>query len=111
MLLSYLPSAPVEAVGREVRAALAAVAFREDKPDPALLEALKDKDPQRQSAAAALVGPGSNAQEMSGQRLLLPGLKRATKGEVYQDKKKVMEFEMTDIQIFNKLDDSVFAKP
>ncbi len=111
VLLSYLPSAPVEAVAREVRAALAAVAFREDKPDPALLEALKDKDPQRQAAAAALVGPGSNAQEMSGQRLLLPGLKRATKGEVYQDKKKVMEFEMTDIQIFNKLDDSVFAKP
>jgi hypothetical protein len=110
-LLSYLPSAPVEAVAREVRAALAAVAFQEGKPDPALLEALKDKDPQRQAAAAALVGPGSNAQEVPGQRLLLPGLKRATKGEVYQDKKKVMEFEMTDIQIFNKLDDSVFAKP
>jgi outer membrane lipoprotein-sorting protein len=111
VLLSYLPTAPNETVAREVRAALAAVAFRDGKPDKALLQALNDKEPQRQAAAAALVGPGGNSREMPGQRLLLPGLKRATKGEVYQDKKKSMEYEVSDIQIFNKLDDSVFSKP
>jgi len=111
VLLSYLPSAPDEAVAHEVRAALAAVAFRDGKPDPALLHALKDTDPQRQAMAAALVGPSGNARTVPGQRLLLPGYKRATKGEVYQDKKKNMVYEMTEIQIFNKLDDRVFSKP
>ncbi len=111
VLLFYLPSAPDETVAREVRAALAAVAYRDGKPDKDLLNALKDKDPQRQAAATALVGPGGKAQEMPGQRLLLPGLKGATKRAVYRDKKKGMEYEVTDIQIFNKLDDSVFSKP
>jgi hypothetical protein len=111
VLLSYLPSALDEAVAREVRAALAAVALRDGKPDKVLLDALKDKDPERRSAAAALVGPGKNPEDVFGQRLLLPGVKRAMKSAVYQDKKKVMEFEVSDIQIFNKLDDSVFAKP
>lgn len=111
VLLAYLPSAPDEAVAQETRAALAAVAFRDGKPDKALLQALKDKDPQRQAVAAALVGPGGNAQEVPGQRLLLPGFKHAAKGEIHQDKKKSREYEVTDLQIFNKLDDSVFAKP
>lgn len=111
-LLAYLPSAPEAMVAQEVRAALAAVALRDGKPDPALLQAVNDKDPQRQAAAAALVGPGdSKAQEMPGQRLLLPGLKVATKVVEYKDHKKISEYELTDIQIFNKLDDSVFSKP
>lgn len=112
VLLGYLPSAPNEAAAQEVRAALAAVAFREGKPDPALVQALKDKDPQRQAAAAAVLRAGGNAAaEPPGQRLFLPGFKYATKGEVLQNDKKYMEYELSDIQIFNRLADSVFSKP
>jgi hypothetical protein len=112
VLLGYLPSAPDEAVAQEVRAALAAVAFQDGKPDKTLVQALKDKDPQRQAAAAALLGSGSkNTEELPGQRLFLPGLKLATKGVVRENEKKTMDYELTDIQIFNKLDDSVFSKP
>src|SRR5581483_5467189 len=93
VLLSYLPTAPDETVAREVRAALAAVAFRDGKPDQALLQAMKDKDSQRRTVAAALVGPGANPQEIPGQRLLLPGLKFATKVVEYKEHKKEAEYE------------------
>src|SRR5947209_6702971 len=42
VLLAYLPSADDELVADEVRAALAALAAPEGRPDPALLRALAD---------------------------------------------------------------------
>jgi hypothetical protein len=85
VLQDYLPSAPDDTVAQEVRAALAAVGSADGKSGP--------------------------AQEIPGQRLLLPGFKRPTKGMVKQDGKKTAEYELSDYQIFNKLHDSVFAKP
>jgi hypothetical protein len=112
VLLNYLPSAPVEVVAQEVRAALAIVAFREGKPAQALVQALKHKDPQRRAAAAALLGGETGkAREIAGQRLFLPGLKWPMKGETYENEKKTRDYELTDIQFFSKLDDSVFSPP
>jgi hypothetical protein len=111
-LLGYLPSAPNDAVVHEVRAALAAVAFRDSKPEKVLVQALQDKDPQRRAAATVLVGSnGKRPEDLPGQRLLLPGLKFATRVVVKENEKKIMELDVSDFQIFNKLDDSVFSKP
>jgi hypothetical protein len=112
VLLGYLPFAPDEAVLQELRAALAATAFRNGKPEQALVNALKDKDPQRQAAAATLLESGGKKNsETAGQRLLLPGLRYATKVSVKEDGLRKQEYELSDIVIFNRLDDSVFSKP
>ncbi len=111
VLLAYLPSAPDETVAKEVQAALKSVAFQEGKPAKALLDALKDNDPKRRAAAKAILGADErNVRAPAGQRLSLAGLKRAMKGIGYQDTKKIIEWELTDIQFFNKLDDGIFAK-
>jgi HEAT repeat protein len=52
VLLGFLPSADNDAVAEDVRWALAAVAVREGKPEPALVAALSDKLPVRRAAAA-----------------------------------------------------------
>ena len=111
-LLTYLPSAPDEAVAQEVRRALAGVAFRDGKPQQTLIQALKDKDPQRRAAAAALVGGGrEKARGRAGERLFLPGLKWPTKGQSYENGKKTRDYDLSDIQFFSRLDDSVFSQP
>lgn len=111
-LLNYLPSAPDEAVAQEARAALAAVGIRDGKPDPVLLQALNDKDPQRRAAAVALLGEGrGKPPDRAGQRLFLPGLRWPTKGESYENEKKSREYELIEIQFYSKLDDSVFSQP
>jgi hypothetical protein len=112
VLLAYLPSAPDETVAQEVRTALAAAALRDGKPDKVLVDALQDKHPLRRAAAAYALGrDGGTIKERPGQRLLLPGIKRPTKSVQFRDGKKVLEWELVEVQFFNKLDDSVFAKP
>src|SRR5579884_3187205 len=62
-LLAYLPCADNHAVLREVRAALAALAYADGKPDAALLRALKDPVAVRRAAAGeALYRPDQPAQ-------------------------------------------------
>jgi HEAT repeat protein len=51
-LIDYYPFADDEAVARDVEAALARVAMPKGKPDPALLQALKDENAARRAAAA-----------------------------------------------------------
>jgi HEAT repeat protein len=51
-LIDFYPFADDEAVARDIEAALARVALPKGKPDPALLQALKDESPARRSAAA-----------------------------------------------------------
>jgi HEAT repeat protein len=51
-LIDYYPFADNDEVVREVEAALARVALPKGKPDPALLQALKDESPARRAAAA-----------------------------------------------------------
>jgi hypothetical protein len=51
VLLAYLPFAEDESVIDELRLALAAVAMRDGKPDPALLQGIEDRDTLRRAAA------------------------------------------------------------
>jgi hypothetical protein len=112
VLLAYLPCVGQETAVQEVRAALAAVAQRDGKPDPVLVQALEDKDPERRAAAAAALGRGSEpGKERPGQQLFLPGLKRARKVVIFQDSKKLLEYEEQEVKFFNKFKDDVFAKP
>jgi HEAT repeat protein len=52
VLLAYLPFAEDDTMAGEVRVALGAVAVRDGKPEPAVLEALADRLPLRRAAAA-----------------------------------------------------------
>jgi hypothetical protein len=134
VLLAYLPSAPDEEVAQEARTALIAVAFHDGKPDPALVQARQDKDPARRAAAIAILdrespaaarGEGRNAttpspireegggegKKMLTERAFVRGVKHAMKGVEYRDGEKFMAWEITEVQLFKRLDDSVFAKP
>jgi hypothetical protein len=111
-LLSYLPSAPDETVMQEVQAALAAVAFLGDKPDPALVRALDSNSPVRKAAAAAILDrDGKPARGPAGRQIFLSGIKRPMKSIQVVDGKKVMELAVTEVQFFNRFDDAMFAKP
>ncbi len=52
VLLAYAPKVEGQATADDVRAALAALAVRDGKPDPALVAALADKAPGKRAAAA-----------------------------------------------------------
>ncbi len=54
-LLAYLPYAEAEIVAHEIESTLAAVAFKDGKPDPALVKALDDKQPVVRAAAAEIL--------------------------------------------------------
>ncbi len=112
VLLSLAPSLPDEGLARELRAALAAVAVRGGKPDPLVEKALSDKDAARRAAAAAALGRDGGAfEKQPGRRLLVGGVKKPHKVTMYQDGKKEVEWEVIDVQYFNKFDDSLFARP
>jgi hypothetical protein len=109
VLLAYLPSAPDQAVDGDVRTALAAVAFQDGKPDKALSEALRARDPvQRQAAVEALgQAPSSNRPR----RLVVTGVKMPMKITQYHDGKKALEYEILETNLFTRFEDSLFAKP
>jgi hypothetical protein len=112
VLLAYLPGAADETVANEVRAALAEVAAVDGKPNPALVQALTDENPVRRAAATAALGKdGGDYERRPGRRLLVEGLVQPMKIVHYRDGEKFLEWSITDLQFFNKLDDSVFAKP
>jgi hypothetical protein len=112
VLLALAPSLTEEGLARELRAALAAVAVRDGKPDKAVEQALEDKDPARRAAAAAALGHDGGAYaRQPGRRLFLTGLKRPMKVCHYQDGEKQAEWELVDVQYFNKFDNSLFARP
>jgi HEAT repeat protein len=70
-LLGYLPFAEADTMTAEVEAALAAVALRDGKPDPAVLRALDDPlAPRRAAAAEALCRAGGQEHAPAVSRLL-----------------------------------------
>jgi hypothetical protein len=72
VLLAYLPVAEGESVGEEVRSALAAVAVRDGKADPALAAALADgKSALRRGAAAEALAKAGTADQLPAVRALL----------------------------------------
>jgi len=112
VLLDYLPFATNDRVAHKVRAALYAIGSSPGKPDPVLVEALHSKDPERRAAAAAALGRDGGAyRRLPGRRVYIPGLKGARKLVYYQQGKKIMELETTEVQFFNKFEDKLFAKP
>jgi PQQ-like domain len=60
VLLKYLPLAEDEAVGDDVRLALAAVAVKDGKPDPVLKQALESKEALKRGAAAEAFARGGD---------------------------------------------------
>jgi hypothetical protein len=112
VLLSYVGHATDEELTREVQVALAAVAVRDGKPDKVLEQALEDKDPGRRAAAAAALGRDGGAwAKRPGRRLYVEGVKLPMKSVSYSGGQKLLEGEVVDVQFFNRLDDSLFARP
>jgi HEAT repeat protein len=70
-LLAYVPFADDETVADEVRTALASLAVRDGKPDPALVAALADKSPQRRVAAGVALCRANVAGQRDAVRKLL----------------------------------------
>jgi hypothetical protein len=110
VLLNCLPGAD-EALAREIRSALYAVALRDGKPEPALVKALEDKDPVRRAAAAAVLGKDGGAFLRQPRRLVVSGVKMSFKTTAYTDGHKSMELFVEDVQLFNAFDDKDFAQP
>ncbi|HZT82898.1 MAG TPA: HEAT repeat domain-containing protein [Gemmataceae bacterium] len=78
-LLAYLPFADDDAVADEIKTALAAVALRDGKPDPALVKALEDPASLKRAAAVeALCQPGAD-QALPAVRKLLKDPKPAVR--------------------------------
>ncbi len=70
-LLAFLPFAEDEGTAEEVQDALNALAVRDGQPDPVLVKALHDKNPQwRAAAAEALCQPGLVEQQVEVRKLL-----------------------------------------
>jgi hypothetical protein len=112
VLLTLLLRTRDEVMAREVRAALAALAVRDGKPEPVLVQALADRDAQRQAAASAALGRDGGAYaRQPGRRLYLSGLKLPMKAVTYSDGKKLAEREVVAVEFFNEFEDSVFARP
>jgi hypothetical protein len=61
VLVAYLPCVDEESVEESWFEALRAVGFDGDRPDPALLAALTDRQPIRRAAAGALLGQSASA--------------------------------------------------
>jgi HEAT repeat protein len=70
-VLAYLPSAEDDVIAGELRTALAAMAVKDGKADPAVLKALEDKVPLRRAAAAEALAFAGGADERDAVRKLL----------------------------------------
>ncbi len=71
VLLDYLPWAEAEEQAEAVQTALGALALRDGKPEPALVTALRDKNPlRRQAAAVALASHGGAKGRAAAHKLL-----------------------------------------
>src|SRR5947209_3145186 len=70
LLLAYLPLAG-DAVTEEVRNTLAAVAVRDGRPEPALVQALDDRSPARRAAAGVALARAGSADLRAAARPLL----------------------------------------
>jgi hypothetical protein len=112
VLLALAPTLTDEDDARELRGALAAVAVRDGKPDRAVEKALEDKDPARRAAAAAALGKDGGAfEKQPGRRIFVSGLKRPMKTTHYQDGEKQLVLEVTEVEIYNRFEDKLFARP
>ena len=112
VLLAFLPWAPDERTADDVVEALAAAGAAASTGGPDLAKALKADDPQvRQAAAAALGRDGGIFLRRPGRRVFVEGLRYAGRTELYRNGKREMDLEVLDLQILNRHDEGVFARP
>jgi hypothetical protein len=112
VLLTYLPWAPDEATAKEVKEALAAVALLDGQPNSVLANALKDADPVRRAAAAAVLGKDGGAYAKQGwRRVAFQGLLLSNRVLAYREGRLHMDLTTYERHFYNRLDDSIFARP
>jgi HEAT repeat protein len=70
-LIGFAPFAEDDRVAQEIEASLVAVALRDGKPDPALIQALKDESPVRRATAAAVLCQAGGSSVLAAVRPLL----------------------------------------
>jgi hypothetical protein len=111
VLLAYLTGSEGE-LRREAQAALWALAQHKGPPDPDLVKALKDSDPIRRAAAAAALGEDGGAfARQPGRRLFPKGIKQPMKYTLRNDTETKLDAEVIEMQMFNRFEDKVFARP
>jgi hypothetical protein len=109
-LLNLLP-ADDESLGREVRAALHALA-QGGAPDAALVKALTGGEPARRAAAAAALGKDGGAYlKEPGRRLYGPLPRHAMKMVGTNAGKREMSLTTQEVEAFNRFDDRLFVRP
>ena len=112
VLLDYLPHAPNDKTSQFVLEALAAVAVQDGKVDPAIEQALHDKNPSRRAAAAAVLGKdGGVFAKQPWRPVLVDGVLLSRTANLYRDGRLHMDLETLEVHYYNRLDDSVFARP
>jgi hypothetical protein len=110
LLLAVLPGAE-PALASDIRAALAALAQRDGKPDPDLIAALADKDPTRRTAAITVLGKDGGAWlKLPGRKLFVTGPLSPTKITNSTDG-IVRTVEVVEVIYYNRLDDKLFDRP
>jgi hypothetical protein len=88
------------------------VAVRDGKVDKALERALVGQDPKRYFAAAAVLGKdGGTFAKQPWRPLLIDGVLLSRGCSLYRDGKLHMDLESVEVHYYNRLDDSVFARP
>jgi hypothetical protein len=101
-----------EDVAAEIYAALAGLATREGKTDPALEKALADKDEKRRRAAEAALGKDGGAYLKKASRRLYPdGGRFPAKAGIFVDGKLAAEIEFLDVHFVHRPDGRASDKP
>ncbi len=110
-LLEFLPRAEPEAA-EEIRVALLNFAEAPGGPPPALVKALDDANPQRREAVRAVLGKDGGAWLKKPGRPVFPaGVKMVHKNVLRCGDGRVVVLEYTHAQLYNRLDDKLFARP
>lgn len=93
VLLAFLPMADTPAVVAEIRSTLTTLAVRDGKPDPAVVEGLKDGTAIRRAAAAVALIEGDRAALKD----IYPKVREAAKVEADPETKFLMVFPMLTV--------------
>jgi hypothetical protein len=93
-LLNYLSNGPAEKTVPQLEAVLRYLAQRDEKVKPRVAAVLDKRK-----------------QALKGQLLFLPGFKYAVKGTQWRDGKKVMDWQLKDVEFYTALDESRFEAP
>lgn len=110
VLLNLLPGADRE-LALEIKAALYHLA-QKDTAKAVLVRALEDKAPAKRAAAAAVLGKDGGAYLKEPRRRTYGPLpKQPMKTTGYVNEKLEMEIRTEEIEVFNRLEDKLFARP